>query len=396
MISKEINLQVTPIFQKNWEAINTNIRYIENVGGSRSSKTYSIIQTLIVYCLQNPNTSVSVIRATGPALTATVQKDFIEIMNTMGIWDSNNWSMGERTYKFFNNSIIEFFSADHEQKLRGRKRDIAWVNEANELSYDIFQQIKLRTNKKIIFDYNPSMMDHYLYNINLKDKISIHSTYLDNPFLPQMLIDEIAGFKDTDESYYQIFALGKRSHGRENIYGQWDSIQNPGAWDGFIYALDFGYTAPSAMVKIYYQKKSRRVHLEEIIYESSLTSTDLVEKMNQLKIDNRTPIICDSARPEIIEELNRAGYVALKANKAVRDGITIVKTYNITVDGHSHNILTENANYRWRRVGEKLIEEPVKSSDHHMDAIRYGIVYIRQHLYSESTNNYNGVMSFKY
>ncbi len=161
-----MEINSTIIFKKNWSALQEKgVRFVINEGGSRSSKTYSLCQMVIVYCLQNPNKVVSIIRKTFPALRATVMRDFLEILKDLDIYEKTNHNMSENIYRFPNGSIVEFFSVDDEQKIRGRKRDIAWCNEANELFYDDFTQLNMRTETKLIFDYNPSDSSSWLYEL---------------------------------------------------------------------------------------------------------------------------------------------------------------------------------------------------------------------------------------
>ena len=297
----EINLKATTVFQKNWDAINGDKRFIKNEGGSRNSKTYSICQSLILFALKNPKTIISIMRKTAPALMATVARDFFDIMRDLNLYNEDNYNKGDRIYTFDNGSIVEFFSCDDQQKLRGRKRDIGWINEANELFYDDFQQINLRTSNKIIVDYNPSDADSYLYSLPDDKTVVIHSTYKDNPFLSENIINEIEGYKHTDEDYYTIFALGKRAYSKENVYKQWDIINNkPEYLDDFIYGLDLGFTAPTALVKIWYSTKIPEIFIEELIYESHLTSQDLLNKMAELGIDKNKALVSETARPEIL------------------------------------------------------------------------------------------------
>ncbi len=174
-----MEINSTVIFEKNWDALHNNgVRFIVNEGGSRSSKTYSLCQLIIVYCLQNPNKVVSIVRKTFPALRATVMRDFFEIMKDLEIYEKANHNMSENIYKFPNGSIVEFFSVDDEQKVRGRKRDLGWCNEANELWYEDFQQLNMRTEFKMIFDYNPSDSSSWLYELPSEEKTVIKSTDL--------------------------------------------------------------------------------------------------------------------------------------------------------------------------------------------------------------------------
>ena len=161
----QLKIKATPVFERNWEALLGPHRFIRNEGGSRSSKTYSICQCLILWCLQNPNKLVSVIRKTSPALAATVMRDFFDVLRSIEIYDEANHSKMDRTYRFANGSMVEFFSVDNEQKIRGRKRDIAWINEANELFAEDFKQLNLRTTEKLIVDYNPSEIHSWCYEL---------------------------------------------------------------------------------------------------------------------------------------------------------------------------------------------------------------------------------------
>ena len=191
----QLTIKATSVFERNWNAIHTDARFIVNVGGSRSSKTYSLCQAIILYCVNTPNKLVSIVRKTGPALKATVYRDFFEVLKTLSLYDEKNHKKMDGIYQFPNGSAVEFFSVDQEQKVRGRKRDILWANEANELLYDDVQQLALRTTSKLIFDYNPSAPESFLYHLPQDRTISIHSTYKDNPFLTKEIIEQIESYK---------------------------------------------------------------------------------------------------------------------------------------------------------------------------------------------------------
>jgi phage terminase large subunit len=219
-----MEIKGTVVFQKNWSALtDKSTRFIVNQGGSRSSKTYSLCQVVILYCLQNPNKVVSIVRKTFPALRATVMRDFFEVMKEMDLYEQTRHNKTEHTYIFKNGSMVEFFSVDNEQKIRGRKRDLAWANEANELWYDDFLQLNMRTTGKMIFDYNPSDSASWLYELPEEETVTIKSTYKDNPFLPESIKRQIEDLKRTDEALYQIYALGERAISKSNIYNNWSS-----------------------------------------------------------------------------------------------------------------------------------------------------------------------------
>jgi phage terminase large subunit len=247
-----MEIKSTVIFEKNYEALNDpGIRFVINEGGSRSSKTYSLCQLVIIYCLQNNHKVVSVIRKTFPALRATVLRDFIEILKELNIYSVEAHNKSEHIYTFPNGSIVEFFSVDDEQKIRGRKRDIAWCNEANELYFDDFTQLNMRTESKLIFDYNPSESTSWLYELPQEESIMIKSTYKDNPFLPQSIRSQIEDLKRTDEALYQIYALGEKAISKSNIYSQWTFVAHrPARFVKYVYGLDFGYNHPTALMRV--------------------------------------------------------------------------------------------------------------------------------------------------
>ena len=379
-----MEIKSTVIFEKNYEALNDQgIRFIINEGGSRSSKTYSLCQLVIIYCLQNNHKVVSVIRKTFPALRATVLRDFIEILKELNIYSVEAHNKSEHIYTFPNGSIVEFFSVDDEQKIRGRKRDIAWCNEANELYFDDFTQLNMRTESKLIFDYNPSESTSWLYELPQEESIMIKSTYKDNPFLPQSIRSQIEDLKRTDEALYQIYALGEKAISKSNIYTQWTFVAHrPARFVKYVYGLDFGYNHPTALMRVYYCDND--IYVEPVIYESYLTTTMLIEKLGSLGIEQNVSILADYSRPEIIQEMNIAGYDVINANKVVKKGIDNLKTFGVICQDDKA-LRREYENYKWKKVGDFITDEPVKLFDDAMDAIRYATTHIRQEYYTDDS-----------
>ena len=378
-----MELKSTVIFEKNYEAILGDKRFIINEGGSRSSKTYSLCQLMIIYCLQNNNKVVSVIRKTFPALRATVLRDFIEILRDIGLYNEESHNKSEQIYTFGNGSMVEFFSVDNEQKIRGRKRDIAWCNEANELYFDDFTQLNMRTEDKLIFDYNPSDSASWLYELPADESIKIKSTYKDNPFLPDSIKSQIEDLKRTDEALYQIYALGEKAISKSNIYSQWTFVAHrPSRFVKYVYGLDFGYNHPSALMRVYYCDND--IYIEPVIYESYLTTTMLIEKLATLGIEQTVTILADYSRPEIIQEMNIAGYDVQNANKVVKKGIDNLKTFGVICQDDKA-IRREYENYKWKKIGDFITDEPVKLFDDAMDAIRYATTHIRQEYYTDDS-----------
>jgi len=378
-----MNIKSTVIFEKNYEAITGDKRFIINEGGSRSSKTYSLCQLMIIYCLQNNNKVVSVIRKTFPALRATVLRDFIEILKDIGIYNQEAHNKSEHIYTFANGSMIEFFSVDNEQKIRGRKRDIAWCNEANELFFDDFTQLNMRTEDKIIFDYNPSDSVSWLYELPKDESTLIKSTYRDNPFLPESIKAQIEDLKRTDEALYQIYALGEKAISKSNIYSNWSFVAHrPSRFVKYVYGIDFGYNHPTALIRVYYCDND--IYIEPVIYESYLTTTMLIEKLGTLGIEQSVTILADYSRPEIIQEMNTAGYDVQNANKVVKKGIDNLKTFGVICQDDKA-IRREYENYKWKKIGDQILDEPVKLFDDAMDAIRYATTHIRQEYYTDDS-----------
>lgn len=373
----EINIQATPVFHKNYDALlNDGYRFIVNVGGTRSSKTYSLSQLLIIYCLQNPNKVVSIVRKSFPALRATVMRDVISVLQDLDLYKQDNHNKTENIYTFPNGSKIEFFSVDDEQKIRGRKRDILWANEANELNFEEFNQLNFRTTEKLFFDFNPSMQYHWLYDIILKpETIKIHSTYLDNPFLEERIVKEIEGLKEVDEAYYKIYCLGEQAVGKTTIYSHPQEYDGDVDFDFWVYGLDFGFTHPTALIQI--GIKDENLYVREVLYQNGLTASDLINTLLQMGIDKNIPMICDYARPEIITDLRRNGFNCINANKNVREGIDFIKSKKLFIHKDSINTWKEIRNYKYKSNGDIITEEPIKLYDDAMDAMRYGGLYLK-------------------
>lgn len=378
-----MEIKSTVIFEKNYEALSGPHRFIINEGGSRSSKTYSLCQLMVIYCLQNSGKVVSIIRKTFPALRATVLRDFIEILKEMGIYSLDNHNKSEHIYTFSNGSIVEFFSVDDEQKIRGRKRDIAWCNEANELYFDDFTQLNMRTEFKLIFDYNPSDSSSWLYELPKEESILIKSTYRDNPFLPNSIRSQIEDLKRTDEALYQIYALGEKAISKSNIYSNWTFLSHrPARFVNYVYGLDFGYNHPTALMRVYWCDND--IYIEPVIYESYLTTTMLIEKLQAIGIEQTVTIMADYSRPEIIQEMNIAGFDVQNANKVVKKGIDNVKTFGVFCQDHK-DLKREYENYKWKKIGDFITDEPVKLFDDAMDAVRYATTHIRQEYYTDDS-----------
>lgn len=389
----ELEIKHTNVLTRNFDALNTkDIRFVINQGGSRSSKTYSICQMLIVYCLTNPGKMVSIIRKSFPALRSSVMRDFIEVMKDLNIYKTSEHHKTENMYNFNNGSSVEFFSVDDEQKLRGRKRDVLWANEANELNFDEFNQLNMRTTDKLIFDFNPSDNEHWLYELMNRDNSTlIKSTYTDNPFLSDEQIKEIEHLISVDENYYKIYALGEKPTPTTRIYTHFKQYTTlPEKIDDIVYGADWGFNHPTALVKVYIS--DGKAYVEELLYKSHLTSSDIVSEFIKAGVDKSKYIYSDYARPEIIEDLKRAGYNMKDSNKEVREGINTLKQMEIFIKHDSVNLWREFRMYSWKTKGEQVLDEPVKVYDDALDALRYALHSSKKKVYNKG---YSSFYSFK-
>lgn len=376
----ELEIRHTNVFTRNLSALeDKGIRFIVNQGSTRSSKTYSLCQLIIVYCLQNRDKVVSVVRKSFPSLRSTVMRDMIDLLSQYGLYDERKHNKTEQIITFPNGSKLEFFSLDDSQKIRGRKRDLLWCNEANELSFEEFNQLNFRTSEKLFFDFNPSDTEHWLYDLLEKEEATlVHSTYKDNTFLPKNLVKEIEDLINVDRDYYNIYALGLPSKSTHTIYNhQKPYVDELPRYNETILGLDFGFTHPTALIECSFREDV--VYTKELIYESHLTSEDLCDKIEaifkQRGWSKSQTIVADYARPEMIQDLLRRGFNVMNADKNVKEGIDAVKSYKVFYHHQSTNIAKEFRNYKWKSQGESLLDEPIKKFDDALDAIRYAVLH---------------------
>lgn len=371
----ELEIKHTNVLTRNMDALeDKSIRFIVNQGSTRSSKTYSLCQLVIIYCLQNKGKIVSIVRKSFPSLRSTVMRDMIDILNEYGLYSESRHNKTEQIFTFPNGSKVEFFSLDDAQKIRGRKRDLLWCNESNELSFEEFNQLNFRTSEKLFFDFNPSDTEHWLYDLLEKqDAVLVHSTYKDNTFLPLQLVKEIEDLINVDQDYYNIYALGLPSKSNHVIYNHQKVFDLAPTPQETIYGLDFGYQHPTALIRCDFF--DNEVFVTEVLYESYLTTDELIERMGLLNISKTHTIVADYARPEIIEQIRRAGYNIHNAIKNVKEGIDAVKSISLNYHFESKNIAREFRNYKWKVINDKMQDEPVKLHDDAMDSIRYAVLY---------------------
>ena len=364
--------KVTNVFLKNYDAYLSDNRFIVNQGGTRSSKTYSIAQLFLLILTTENNCLLTVCRKTLPSLKASALRDFFDVMKDQGLYINEHHNKADCTYKYRSNEI-EFISIDQPQKIRGRKRRYLWINEANELTYEDFRQLNLRTQSKIFLDYNPSDEFHWIYDniLTRDDCLFIQSTYLDNPFLEPSIVKEIERLKGTDANYWRIYGLGERGIGEATIYNHWQFQEDKPEFEETIYGLDFGFNNQSALVKV--GIKDQDYYSEELLYESHLTNSQLIDKLKEIVTDGGY-IYADCAEPQRIEEIGNAGLNVFPADKDVKKGIDDIRSHKMFINKDSVNLLKEIKSYKWKVDKDgRILDEPVKINDHLMDALRYAV-----------------------
>jgi phage terminase large subunit len=379
----DLKIKATNVFERNLKAYQQNKRFIINQGGTRSSKTFSLCQLMISIALSEPKTIISVIRRTGPALRSSVMKDLIGILKDYGLYNQNNHQKTEWTYYFDNGSEISFFSADNDLKLRGRAHDIVWINEANELNYDIFAELNQRCQKCIFIDFNPSDLFSYIYDLYKRpETTTIKSTYLDNPFLPDELVREIEYYKEHDPWRWKVMGLGEIGESPEIIFDKFEYYQDEpknkeGEYIGDIaYGADWGFKDPTVIVKatLYDGVSGWELYLREILYETHLTPQEILIRFEAL-VDKFTPIYCDH-RPEYVEMLRE--FNIKNANKNIATGIIGMKDCKIFLHSDSDNLIKEFRNYKWKKIGDKITDTPVDAFNHGIDSSRYSLMGMKK------------------
>lgn len=345
-------------------------------GSSRSGKTYGIVQWLCMLCHETPKMTVSIIRAGMPSIKRTVYRDFKQVMLDFGWWDDRSMNKSEFVYRFANGSWVEFFSTDNEQKVRGSKRKILFVNEANELSFIEWQQLQMRTTEFSIIDYNPSFSEeHWINQVNEeKGTYWFISTYKDNPFLEPKVIAEIESLQWKNPSLWRIYGLGQRAVVEGLIFEHVvvDDYIPVDAQRRKWYGIDLGYTNdPTAIVMMCVLGND--MYIDEICYQTRMLSGDIIDVCKGIR--DTPEFICESADPRLIDEIYNAGIDIKAVQKfpgSIKAGILKMQQYKIHITSRSTNLRKEFNNYTWRQDKEgKWLNEPIDCYNHGIDAARY-------------------------
>ncbi|MCK5237511.1 MAG: PBSX family phage terminase large subunit [Deltaproteobacteria bacterium] len=378
-----IVLQGTPIFYQNQAA---TTQTVINRGGARSSKSWSIMQHFVYKFLTEKNKSFFLLRKTLPSLRMSTLRDFRTMLDIFGVRKRVHENKMELNYEY-NGNLLHFGSLDDPEKVKSTEWNYIWMEEATEFTQADYNQLKLRLSAKqeshlrnqIYLSFNPVDEFHWikeeLIDSGLDDITEIVSTYLDNPFLSDDYIKTLKDLAAIDANFHRIYALGQWGRLDHLIFDNWKVVdempENP---DYVYYGLDFGFNNPSAMIEI--AEKDQVLYLDEKIHQSHLTNSDLIQMMKEPgMIQGKSSLIyADSAEPQRIEEINRAGYVGCtQAHKSVNDGIDHLKSREIRITKRSETLIKEFKAYSWRTDKQgRVLDDPVKFADHGVDASRYG------------------------
>jgi phage terminase large subunit len=343
-------------------------RITQHIGGTRSGKTYAILQYLIVQAIENKET-ITIVRQTIPSLKRTVIKDFKDILQSLDIWKDENYNITDRIYNLYD-STIQFLSTDDAAKLRGIKSTILFIDEASEIDEESYFQLSIRTTGKIILAYNPTISPYHWLR-QMQDCDRFITTYRNNVYLEKEVVKGIEDLQFKNPKYWKIYGLGEFAPNEKAIY-EFDIVDNFEA-EFIAFGLDWGYNDPTAVVAVY--KNGENIYLEEVLYEKGLVMKDIADKLTKLNINKNYEIFCDSSEPRSVEELYRSGFNAKAVKKgpdSIKFGIGVLKNYKLHILKTSQNLINEI--YAYQYATDKhgyTTDNPEGGLDHLLDAARY-------------------------
>lgn len=373
-------VKVTPLFRK---INNETEQTIVNAGGAGSSKTYSLIQFfLFKRLLVKQDYKLLVLRLTRQSNKLSVHNDFIKAIKSYDVYNEKAYNKTDLIYNF-PNSQVRFAGLDDREKVKSTEWHDIWLEEANEFSLHDYLFLKTRLFRgikdenfkpRIWMSFNPE--DCWIFDLEGKPNVSfIYSNYKNNPFANQDYIKTLEDYKDIDETYYKIYALGQRSSFKGLIYKPLImETEYPSDFDYTIYGIDFGFNHPSVLLELNF--KDDEVFIRELLYQSGLTNNQLIDNLKELipSGNQQSDIYADTAEPARIEEICKAGFNCKPSDKSIKDGIDFCKRFKIHTKVSNENFNKEWKKYKWKVDKDgKSLDEPVKLNDHCPDAARYAI-----------------------
>jgi phage terminase large subunit len=376
---QEVRIKATRIFK---ELINSKEAVIINVGGARSGKSFATMQYLIYKLLSEQDRFILVTRKTFPSLRVSVILPFLEMLSKLGIRYLYNKS---EHLLAVNNNLLLFSSLDNPEKIKSTEFNYIWMEEANEFTYEDYQLLKLRlsrqtnTKNQIILTFNP--VECYISErvmVEEKDIKIIRSNYRDNPFLNEEYKRMLEDLKHQNQTLYKIYALGEFATPEGLIYDNFEIIYTyePSEKDKIVWGLDFGYNDPTALVKLAVNTDIKQITILDEFYQTHLTNPEIVAVVKSKVLPNEL-VVCDSAEPDRIRELQLAGVWAVPSIKTrITEEINYIKTFKIKVLNHCQNTIKELKSYTWKEKNGRWLDEPVDFANHTLDAMRYAVTYL--------------------
>lgn len=358
-------------------------------GGSRSSKTISIIQFWLQWAQDNEGNEKKVIvsRAVGTWIEGTVLADFLKVLKAYGWYDEKNHNKTKKIYRLFDTEFW-FVGLDDAQKIHGMTSDAFWINEAIEATKNDFDQVEMRCAGFGIIDYNPSEEEHWIYDSVCKraDACFIHSTMLDNAFLPENMRRKILSYDPSNpanvaagtanKKMWEIYGLGLRAKIEGLVFDKIELVDYIPTWiKNRVTGLDFGYTNdPTAGGEVAWQGNDLYIHEE--FYQTMMLTSDIIKKLKD--VNNGRDIISENADPRLIDEIHNAGfniYPVEKGKGSVDAGLSKMKSMRIFVTRNSYNAIKEFKNYTYKQdKNGKWLNEPIDAWNHIIDFVRYVVL----------------------
>ena len=384
-----MNFDVGKIFNETLTHMRRGASVVVNKGGTRSGKTWSLLQLCYLLATRKQNILISVVGETIPFLKRGAMRDFKTMLGTD--WQPEWWNATDKVYTIpTTKSSIEFFSADNEGKVHGSSRDYLFVNECYYIKWEIYRQLSVRTKRRVLLDYNPRSRFWVDERLLGRDNVAlIHSTYKDNPFLTARQIADIESYKN-DANWWRVYGMGETGSVEGLVYTNWAIVkEQPQDYKREFYCIDFGFTNdPTAILRVRLQ--GGELWVDELCYQRGMLNADIVRVLKENNTPRNADIVGDSAEQKSIAEINALGgfraVPVVKGKGSVVAGITAVQAYKLNVTQQSLGTIDELRNYSWRRdINGNYINEPVDSYNHALDALRYGVTTFLQARKSYST-----------
>ena len=371
-------INTSALYRQNFEC---TADIVVNQGGTSSGKTYAILQVLFSKAIAETCT-ITIVGQDIPNLKVGALRDAIDIHNADEAIKQQVtfYNRSDRVFSFKNGSIMEFNSYDNDQDAKSGKRDYLFINEANGIPYNVYEQLSLRTRKQVYIDYNPDA-SFWVHDklIPLPNTHLIISDHRHNPFLSDKIREKIEALKNNDIDLWKVYARGRTGRIEGLVLRKWFVTNEDFADKKLIgYGMDFGFSNdPSTLIEV--RMQDGELWVKELIYDTGLTNTDISNRMEALNVSRGSLIVADSSEPKSIEELRRMRWTidgVKKGADSIMFGINLLKGYKINVHSSSKNLIKELEQYKWKvdRAGKSL-NVPIDNYNHAIDALRYLIMH---------------------